>query len=72
MQKGTLFLIVLLVCGCVGISSQDSSLRHESDEIELLTEAEFMERASQVATRIYEGFRIISDAAEKYAQEHDD
>lgn len=70
MQKGTLFLIVLLIYGCVGVSSQDSSLRHESDEVELLTESEFMERASQVATQIYEGLSAIRDAAEKYAMDH--
>ena len=74
MQKLAFFLIVLLVSGCVGVSSQGSALRHESDEQELLTEAEFMERASQAATQINQGLSAISAisaAAEQYAQEHD-
>jgi len=71
MQKIPLFLIVLLVYGCVSISPQGTALRHESYEPELLTEAEFMERASQSATQIYEGLSAISGAAEQYAKGHD-
>jgi len=71
MQKIALFLIVLLVYGCVSISSQGTALRHESYEQELLTEAEFMERASQAATEIYQGLSAISLAAEQYAKGHD-
>ena len=71
MQKIPLFLIVLLVYGCVSISPQGTALRHESYEPELLTEAEFMERASQSATQVYEGLSAISGAAEQYAKGHD-
>ena len=71
MQKIALFLIVLLVYGCVSISPQGTALRHESYEPELLTEAEFMERASQAATEIYQGLSAISLAAEQYAKGHD-
>ena len=71
MKKIALFLIILLVYGCVSISPQGTALRHESYEPELLTEAEFMERASQAATQIYQGLSAISAAAEQYAKSHD-
>ena len=71
MKKIALFLIVLLVYGCVSTSLQVSSLGHESYERELLTEEEFMTRASRSAAQIYQGLSAISLAAEKYAKDHD-
>ena len=44
---------------------------HESYERELLTEEEFMTRASRSAAQIYQGLSAISLAAEKYAKDHD-
>jgi hypothetical protein len=77
MKKFFVFLIVLLTCGCSNIvpasmSLGGTTLRHESFEDSLLTEAEFKERVSQAATQVYEGLSDISDAAKLYAIDNDD
>ena len=66
-----LLLSVLLVYGCAGTPMEDSAIRHETSESQLLTEQEFMERASQSAALIYEGFDSISRAAGQYAMDND-
>jgi hypothetical protein len=77
MKKFFVFLIVLLTCGCSNIVPASmglggTTLRHESFEDSLLTEAEFKERVSQAATQVYEGLSAISDAAKLYAIDNDD
>ena len=71
MKMASFFLVVLLVYGCVSIAPQGTGMRHEKDELELLTEEEFMDRVSRSATQVYEGLSAISVAAEQYAKDHD-
>ncbi len=77
MKKFLVLFIVLLTCGCssivpAGMGLGGTTLRHESFEDSLLTEAEFKERTSQAATQVYEGLSAISDAAKLYAIDNDD
>jgi hypothetical protein len=72
MKNLQLFLIVLfLFCGCASNAPQSTDLRHERDESQLLTKEEFMDRATQTATSIYEGFSAINAGVELYAKDHD-
>ena len=68
MKKLLLLLIVLFIHGCAGIApgSKGTVLLHEASESRLLTEAEFMARASQSADQIYEGMSAINDAVSLY------
>jgi hypothetical protein len=72
MKKLLLLLIVLFIHGCAGIApgSKGTVLLHEASESRLLTEAEFMARASQSADQIYEGMSAINDAVSLYAIEN--
>ena len=63
--------MIMFFFGCANIALQDTALRHEHDEVSLLTKAEFMERASQSAVLGYEGMLAISEAAKQYALDND-
>lgn len=71
-MKNILFLlIVLFAYGCASIAPESNepkitALRHETSESALITEAEFMDRVSQSADLIYEGLRVVNDAAIRY------
>ncbi len=71
-MKNMLFLlIVLFIYGCASIAPESNepkitALRHETSESALLTEAEFMDRVSQSADLIYDGLRVVNDAASRY------
>jgi hypothetical protein len=71
-MKNILFLlIVLFAYGCASIAPESNELkttelRHETSESTLLTEAEFMDRVSQSADLIYDGLRVVNDAASRY------
>jgi hypothetical protein len=71
-KKLLLLFIPLFVFGCTGVgpSHNKGELLHENNESRLLTEEEFMDRASQAATLVYERMRIISDAANLYAADN--
>ena len=70
MNKLLFLLIILSVYGCATIAQPNTSLRHESSEDRLLTEAEFMNRVSQSATLINEGLSAIYNAAKQYANDN--
>ena len=70
-------LLAVLAYGCAAGSpkstvfrQETSELRHESAENALLTEEEFMDRASQSATIIYEGLKAVDDAITRYTLDH--
>lgn len=71
MQKIFLSLMMMLFLGCANIALQDTALRHESDEVDLLTKDEFIDRASRSALLVYEGMLAVSEAAKQYALDHD-
>lgn len=71
MRKLLILFVTLMVYGCTSMTSQNPVLRHEQDESRLLTAEEFMARVSQSVSIIYDGMNAISEAAERYALDHD-
>ncbi|MFC1779500.1 hypothetical protein ACFLZU_04090 [Thermodesulfobacteriota bacterium] len=70
-------LLAVLAYGCAAGSpkttafrQETTELRHESAENALLTEEEFMDRAAQSATIIYEGLKAVDDAITRYTLDH--
>ena len=70
-------LLAVLTFGCAAGSpktpafrQETAELRHESAESALLTEEEFMDRAAQSATIIYEGLKAVDDAITRYTLDH--
>ena len=76
MRKFLFYLGLLLLCGCSGLrltgnSGDIATLQHENQASQLLSEEEFMARATRSATLLYQGMLAISDAAKQYAAAHD-
>ena len=71
MRNLLILFVILMAYGCISMTSQNVVLRHEQDESRVLTEKEFMARVSQSADIIYDGMNAISEAAERYALDHD-
>lgn len=63
-------LFSVLAYGCAAKAPNSTSLLHESAESALLTEEEFMVRASRSATIIYEGLKAVDDAINQYVFDH--
>jgi len=64
-------LLAVLAYGCAAGAPKSTSLLHENAESALLTEEEFMVRASRSATIIYEGLKAVDDAIKQYVLDHD-
>lgn len=63
-------LLAVLAYGCAAGVPKSTALLHENAESELLTEEEFMDRASRSATIVYEGLKAVVDAIKQYVLDH--